>query len=92
MNILLSYFSFFKKPEIVNCLPNYSPVELINKSINLCWSLAGSKHKTPGQTSNRKYENISLAIPLNRFLAKPLRVNKIAMKSFQFFFVVRNRL
>ena len=39
--------------------------------------------QTPGQTPKRKYDKIFLRrLPFSRFLAKTLRVNKIAMKSF----------
>ena len=34
----------------------------------------------PAQISKQKYDNISTATPLIRFLAKTVRVNKIAMK------------
>ena len=51
---------------------------------NLCWF---NRHKTrvciPGQTSNQKYRNISLATSSHQsFVKNPESKNKIAMKSF----------
>ena len=49
--------------------------------------------RIPGQSSKMKYKKIFLRrLPLSRFLAKTLRVNKIAMKKFLKKSVVRSRL
>ena len=76
--------SIFMVNEKRKALKVYNYCMTILLEVDECWYI---RHKAivqiPGHASKRKYEKIFLRrLPLSRFVAKTLRVNKIARKSF----------